>query len=229
MISTTNGIASALVLLGSLGAATHISRTATAEPPSAADVDRWVDELGDDSYPTRKAAAERLATGSYAAHAALAKAAEGTDPEIRTSARRLLKLIDDSEFNRRLAEFAADVDGKQSASLPGWQEFGDLIGRDAAARALFVDMQREESALLARTFAVPPDKREIAWELHVGRLNRARIFNQSQANGQMQLNQLAAPVGSCATLLFLGALADANVSDSGCAKPGPTHADSAAK
>jgi len=105
MISTNNGIASALVLLGSLGAATLISRTATAEQPSAADVDRWIAELGDDNYPTRKAAAERLATGGYAAHAALAKAAEGTDPEIRTSARRLLTLIDDSEFNRRLAEF----------------------------------------------------------------------------------------------------------------------------
>ena len=62
-------------------------------------------------------------------------------------------MIDDTEFNRRLAEFAADVDGRRGVTLPGWQEFGDLVGRDPAARNLFVDMQREEAALLARSFA----------------------------------------------------------------------------
>ena len=60
-----------------------------------------------------------------------------------------MTLIDDSAFNRRLAEFAADVDGKRGVTLPGWKEFGELVGRDPAARALFVDMQREEPVLVA--------------------------------------------------------------------------------
>ena len=153
----------------------------------------------------RKAAADRLAAGGFAARAALAKLVDGPDPEIRWAARRLVTLIDDTEFNRRLAEFAADVDGSRGVTLPGWKEFGELVGRDAAARKLFVDMQREEAPLLERMFDAPAG--EVAWEDQVARLIRVRMFSRP--------GEFTAPLGSCATMLFLGALPDAELTDSG--------------
>jgi hypothetical protein len=195
------------ILVLSAAACAALGRVAAAQAPSNIDIDRWIAELGDDSYSVRKTAADNLAAGGFAARAALAKVADGTDPEVRSTARRLLAVIDDTEFNRRLSDFAADVDGRRGVTLPGWQEFGDLVGRDPAARALFVDMQREEAALLARSFADSRGSREIDWEAHVMHLLRARNFNQP--------GEFSVPLGSCATLVFLGALSDANVSDNG--------------
>lgn len=176
--------------------------------PTPEDVDRWIVELGDDSYQVRKAAAESLAQNGTASRAALSRVANGADPEVRTTARRLLAVIQDAEFKRALAEFAADVDGQRGATLPGWKEFGALVGTDAAARSLFVDMQRAEGALLARSFDASNFPRDVYWEAQVNRLMRARIFNQGGG-------EFSAPVGSCAALLFLGALDDSIVSDSG--------------
>jgi len=182
-------------------------RSAAAQTPSINDVDLWIVQLGDDSYTVRQGAADRLAAGGLPARAALARVVDGPDPEIRAAARRLVVLIDDTEFNRRLAEFADDVDGQRGVMLPGWKEFGELVGRDQAARVLFVDMQREEAALLFRTFDASAANGEIAWEEQVERLIRARMFDRSSG--------IAAPLGSCATLLFLGAMPDSNLSDAG--------------
>ncbi len=196
-----------LWLLGSALILSPGARVAAAEEASVADVQGWIAELGSDEYPVRKAAADRLAAAGNVARAALVQVSNGPDPEIRAAARRLVTLIDDSEFNRRLAEFAADVDGRLGITLPGWKEFSDLVGGDPAARSLFVDMQREESPLIERMFRNPAEDRPIAWEEEVQRLMRARVYNQP--------GEFAAPLGSCATLLFLGTLPDANLSDSG--------------
>jgi len=155
----------------------------------------------------RKSASDRLAAGGFAARTALAKLVDGPDPETRSAARRLVTLIDHTEFNHRLAEFAADVDGSRGVTLPGWKEFGELVGRDAVARALFVDMQREEAALIERMFDAPAGESDVAWEDQAARLIRVQIFSRP--------GEFAAPLGSCATMLFLGALPDANLSDGG--------------
>ena len=62
--------------------------------PSTDEIDRWINDLGDDSYTVRQAAAERLTAGGFAARAALDEVADGPDPEIRSAARRLVTLID---------------------------------------------------------------------------------------------------------------------------------------
>jgi hypothetical protein len=192
-----------------LASGAFCERPAAADEPSKAQVDRWIAELADDDYQIRKSAAERLVEGGDVAHAALSSVANGIDPETRFAARRLMTLIEDSAFHRRLADFAADVDGRRGVTLPGWTEFGALVGHDAAARELFVDMQREEPQLLQRMFDPSSPNRQLDWEALVGRLLRSRIINQP--------GQLAIPAGSTATLLFLGSLPDANISDSGAA------------
>jgi hypothetical protein len=183
---------------------------AVADAPSKTEVERLIRELGDDDYQVRREAADRLASGGEAVRAALASVAAGVDPETRFAARRLMTLIADSEFQQRLANFAADVDGRRGASLPGWEEFGELVGRDAAARELFVDMQREEPQLLERVFDTSSANRQVDWEAQVGRMLRARVVSHP--------GQSVVPAGSSATLLFLGALPDAKISDAGAAR-----------
>lgn len=202
MIRTNSFPRSALtaVVALSLGA-----QVAAAAQPSAADVQRWIVELGDDDYQVRKAAADRLVEGGDSARSALVSLANGPDPETRFAARRLVTLIDDSAFDRQLAEFASDVDGRRGATLPGWTEFRQFVGSDAASRELFVEMQRAEPVLLRRMFDPSSNDRELNWEEQINRLLRARIFSQS--------GQLSIPSGSSATLLFLGALPNANLSD----------------
>lgn len=177
----------------------------TSVDPSEKQIGEWIAGLGDDSYANRQAAADQLTNVGFAARDALAKAAEGPDPEIRAAARRIITLIDDNEFTERLAAFAADVDGSQGATLPGWREFGKLVGADAASRSLFVAMQKEEGALLQRVFGDSPGPNAVNWDAQLTRLFNLPAINQQGA--------VTAPLGSCATMLFLGALPETNMSD----------------
>ena len=200
-MAALRGLALVVASLCALTAAGQSSDTS----PSSAEIHRWINELGDDSYTVRQAAAERLMAGGFVARSALGEVAEGPDPEIRAAARRLVALIDQNEFSRRLAEFAADVDGRRGITLPGWKEFGMLLGQDEAARALFVDMQREEAPLLARVFVNPNGGRDVSWDDHITRLMNWRVASQQGG--------FTAPLGSCATMFFLGSLPDAKISD----------------
>jgi hypothetical protein len=174
-------------------------------PPTAEQIGQWIEDLTHDSYAVRRDAAERLLNGGFAARAALLKLVDGPDPEARASARRLIALLDQSEFERRLTDFAADTDGHRGVSLPGWKEFSALIGADEQARTLFVDMQRHEATLLASVFddshqgpAVPTDER-------VARLVENRVTTRRPNPVE--------PVGSSATMLFIGTLPDAGITE----------------
>jgi hypothetical protein len=166
----------------------------------------WIDQLNHDAFPVRQAAAEQLLDAGMPARRPLLEVAEGPDPEIRAAARRLIALIDRSEFHRRLEAFAGDEDGSQGLTLPGWELYRERIGDDAAARALFVDMQRQEGALLAAVFDVAPQPLDGLWEERLVRLV------QWQATGD---RSGVPPLGTCATILFLGAVPDLEVSERG--------------
>lgn len=183
-------------------------RSAYCAEPTSVEVARLVKLLGDDDYQVRKDAADRLVKAGDVARAALAEVAEGVDPETRFTAKRLITLIDDSAFHRRLAEFAADSDGRRGVTLPGWNEFAKFVGRDVPARELFVEMQRAESILLQSAFDSSGQLQQLNWEEQINRLQRART---------VQMGMATIPVGSSATLLFLGSLPDANMSDNAAA------------
>ena len=173
--------------------------------PSRAQIDAWIDALRDDVYAVRQAAARQLLTAGAAALVPLAEATDSPDPEARAAARRLVALIDKAETNRRLAEFAADADGKQGLSLPGWEQYRKLVGGDASARVLFVEMQRQEAALLADVFDANRLTSKQSWEDRLLRLLRWPA---------MPADQPASPsLGTCATMLFLGSVAEAEPSD----------------
>src|SRR6476646_3509156 len=132
-----------------VAAAERLSPATIASPD---EISRWIDELGHDAFTVRQGAAVQLLAAGMSAREPLLAIIDGPDPERRAAARRLVALIDQSEFHRRLEAFAADTEGKQHLTLPGWDQYQKLVGNDAAARALFVDMQRHESPLMAAAF-----------------------------------------------------------------------------
>jgi hypothetical protein len=184
-------------------------KPATAVRTGAApeDVQKWIAQLSDDAFPIRQSAAARLLAAGSPARDALVVVAEGPDPEARAAARRLVALIDRTEFNRRLEAFAADTDGKRRLTLPGWEQFRKLVGSDPPARALFVDMQRAEGSLIAAAFGVslqPPDQ---LWE---ERITRLASWPMTSGN-----RTATPPLGSCAAMVFLGSVPEIDVSDRG--------------
>jgi hypothetical protein len=79
------------------------------------------------------------------------------------------------------------------------------VGGDAPARALFVEMQRREAALLADVFDADRPPRKQLWEDRLLRLLRWPATPAGQP---------AAPsLGTCATMIFLGSVDDARISD----------------
>ncbi len=185
-------------------------------PPAAAptpdDVLRWIKDLGHDAFAVRQAAASHLLSAGMVARRPLLELADGPDPETRAAARRLVALIDRTEFRRRLEAFAADTEDRQNLTLPGWDQFRKLVGGDPAARTLFVDMQQQEGVLIAAVFGVSKRPPEELWETRLLRIAQW----QATAGDRSAIPSL----GSCAAMLFLGSLAEMNVSDSAAAQLG---------
>ncbi|HEX3602172.1 MAG TPA: hypothetical protein VHU84_18610 [Lacipirellulaceae bacterium] len=183
-------------------AATPLSSKA----PSADDINRWIKDLDHDTFSIRQEAASQLLAAGMASRPQLLVLADGPDPETRAAARRLVSLIDRAEFRRRLDAFATDTDGRQGLTLPGWDKFQKLIGGDASARALFVDMQRQEGPLISAVFGSSKKPPEGLFEPRLLRIAGWQNANGERAGG-------APPLGSCATMLFLGSLPEMNVTD----------------
>ncbi|HJQ78932.1 MAG TPA: hypothetical protein VJ828_03205 [Lacipirellulaceae bacterium] len=183
------------------------SRQAVVATGSNKEVARWIEQLGHDAYAMREAAAEKLLDAGSAAREPLLALVDDPNPETRAAARRLVALIDRSEFQRRLEAFAEDVDGRQGVTLPGWDQYRERAGSDGAARELFVEMQRNEGALLAAAFGVAARPASQMWEERLMRLVQWQVTGDNR--------NAAPPLGSCAAMLFLGSVEGIKVSDRG--------------
>ena len=175
-------------------------KTNAAEGLSNANIDRWIEQLGHDAYALRQAAAEQLLRAGTPARERLLTLAEGPDPEKRAAARRLVALIDRTEFERQLEAFAADTDGSTGLALPGWERFRELAGDDPTARSLFIEMQREEGPLLAAVFDGSSRPMAESWEDRLIQFVRRQAMNDPRGTG--------ASVGTAASMLFLAAVPD---------------------
>lgn len=205
------GLATPLCLVAeeTAGPASQARQSAAGEDttaPTIAQLDTWIAELSHDAFTVRQAAASRLLAAGMTARAPLLPLVEGPDPEIRAAARRLVALIDQSDFHRRLEAFAADTDDRRGLTLPGWKQYRATVGGDPAARALFVEIQRQEGPLLSAVFGASPQPPEQLWEDRL-----LRLVQRPAAVG----DRSAAPLGSCAALLFLGTAAEMTISDHG--------------
>lgn len=159
-----------------------------------------VRQLGDPSFPTRQQAAQGLRELGSAAVPVLRQAVDDVDLEVRYRAQRLLKEVRLIVHAKRLKRFQADPESVAGEELPGLQRYRKAIGDDAAARKLFVQMQRAEAELFlrwkeARTIEEERERFTAAFD---GRCARIR-YAMSTPGGREQL------VASASALMFISA------------------------
>jgi hypothetical protein len=121
---------------------------ASTKGQTADDIPTLIAKLGNDLFTVRESASNQLAKQGIAARSQLQAALESPDAEVRFRARRILAVVVEADFQRRLSAFSADVDGKLNLSMPGWTAFKRLVGSDQAARDVFVEMQQANAPLL---------------------------------------------------------------------------------
>ena len=129
----------------------------TAESHSrAADQQRalqLVELLSADDFNTRQAAGKQLLNLGAAALVHVERAARSHNLETRTRAQRLLVQLRDQCFKEDLDAFVRDVAGRKAATLPGWQEFQELMGDGGASREVYVDLFRAVPELFQAAYA----------------------------------------------------------------------------
>ncbi len=108
----------------------------------------WVRSLGSEDFKVREQASQRLIQIGLPARQALLQGVMDPDLEIRRRCRELLPAILEADRQARLSAFIADKEGKQKHDLPGWERFRKVAGEDAAARQLFVQIQKKDNGFL---------------------------------------------------------------------------------
>ena len=116
--------------------------------PAARVLEQTVEDLGDSTYAVRTDAELRLYGLGRAAVPALEKGLRHTDPEIRARCAALLPLARRSDLDLELDAFEKNQRDAKLPPLPGWARFKGLVGDDRAARLLYVEIFRQEKALL---------------------------------------------------------------------------------
>lgn len=205
------------VSLGVFG--TSAGRLAADEQPAAApqsdqalqaQIAARIAELGDEQFAVReRATAELVRLGPPVRSQVLHTLAATSDPEVQARCRRILEVVFEVDFRRRLEAFAADEEGKLQHGLPGWERFRELVGESAADRELFVEMQRAEAALMECAQGDPAK---------VGELLDARCaWLQVQMSGQAGPVRRGPSLGTVAAMLFAASAQGAKVTEQGAA------------
>jgi outer membrane protein assembly factor BamB len=114
----------------------------------AAEAGGLVDRLGDPAFEVRRTAAQRLSALGLAAQEALQAGLKHADPHVRRQCRWILSDVLVLDYKRRVAAFLADKEDAHSHDMPCWERFKQLVGGDAEAKKLFVEMLEAEGPLL---------------------------------------------------------------------------------
>ena len=107
-----------------------------------------VRRLGADDFQVRERASRELFQIGLPAKGVLLEGARDPDLEVRRRCRDLLPEILEADRQARLAAFIADKDGKENHDLPGWKRYRAIAGEGAAARKLFIDIQKADTGFL---------------------------------------------------------------------------------
>jgi hypothetical protein len=148
-----------------------------------------VQQLGDEHFAMREQAMSELIKMGLPSRKALEEGRGHADREIRYRCERILSLIEELDFQRRLAGFAVGRTGGEY-ELPGWTRYRSLFGDDGDARKLFVEMQRAEAELMEAVENGPEG---------VGKVIDVRCLELQQSQ---RVSRQSISLGSIASLLF---------------------------
>ncbi len=152
----------------------------------------------------REHATRALVNIGVPAKAALLKALESSDAEVRYRARLILTDVLELDFKQRLDDFIDDVGGTRSHDLPGWQHFREQVGDSPIARRLFVEIERNEPALLDAA-ELGASQASAAFEARCQQIQDGMRVPGRQSERQV-------PVGTVAALLLVGADSKVSIS-----------------
>lgn len=184
------GVCLPLAILATAGAVRGADAPAAAPQQLQAEALDLVRQLGDERFATREAATTRLIQLGATARLALEEGRTHADREIRYRSGRILSIIEEVEFERRLTGFAEGRTGSEY-DLPGWKRYRERYGEDPETRALFVEMHRAEANLI-RTLEVSPQA-----------VGRALEFRSLQLTQGVRSSQPQVSLGTIAAMLFL--------------------------
>ena len=116
------------------------------EPALLAESIGLVQQLGDEEFATRERATNRLIEIGLPARSPLERGSDHPDREIRYRCERILGIVLELDFQRRLTAFATGR--SDGTDLPAWNRFRELFGDDGESRAMFVEIQKAEGELM---------------------------------------------------------------------------------
>jgi hypothetical protein len=116
-----------------------------------------IKRLSDRSFKVREQAAEKLSRLGRPGRKVLEEGVKHPDAEVRRRCRQLLELALRSDTEVALADFLGNKNSGLLLKLPAWDRFSKLVGKDAAARHLFVDMYCQEGTMLAELDTRPQE------------------------------------------------------------------------
>ncbi len=157
-----------------------------------------IQQLGDEQFAVRERAMTQLIEIGLPAREALQEGRQHADREIRYRCERIMSMVEELDFQRRLTSFSAGrSDGHD---LPGWERYRERFGDNAEIRALFVEMQEAESELMVAIENGPQGVSRAAD-------TRCLVLQQAQRAGRQSTS-----LGSITALLFAVSEADVNLS-----------------
>lgn len=123
---------------------------------SAEDVRELVSRLGAQQFVARESATLELFQAGQGPQSdlvlrLLTEAAEKGDREVRTRAKRVVRLVRDRLQRTKVEQFLAQ---KEVAGVPGWSRFRDVFGESSGSRKVYGELLSEEWDLLASCFPV---------------------------------------------------------------------------
>lgn len=151
-------------------------------------------QLGNKRFSVREAASKQLLGMGRAAKIALLEAKDDADPEVAERCRKLLPILIAEDLKSRTDAFAADVDGKQTHDLPGWDRYQKLVGKDKEARDLFLQMLRSNPRLFEQ-YEFDPANFPSAYETRCAEM---------PLQGSTKLRGQPPSAGDVAVLFFFG-------------------------
>jgi hypothetical protein len=165
------------------------AQTESTPPDSPPTAHQLVKRLGDPRFSIRERATNELVLLGSDAIGALEEGCHASDREVRFRSQRVLEIVREYDFQRRLERFADGRDDADGSGLPSWERFRYDVGENRPARTLFVEMQKSEPELL-RTLNDSPEKVADALSLRVAEIQSSLQYQRT--NAQLDLGSIAA-------------------------------------